>query len=73
MTPDATEHPADSWGDFCDLLEARQHEGVTQWHFRAGHAGLGVSVETAHGDGQYPVFVRRTADGRIAELKVVFV
>ena len=34
--------------------------------------GLGVIVSTGYGDGQYPVYVRRTNDGRIAAVMVDF-
>ena len=72
VTPDASEHPAETWSDFCSQQEAHQRNGVRQWHYRAGHPGLGVTVQTGDGDGCYPVYVRRTFDGRIAEVKVVF-
>jgi len=72
VTPDANEHPTETWEDFCAQLEAFQKNGVKQWHYRAGHPGLGVTVHTGDGDGCYPVYVRRASDGRIAEVKVVF-
>ena len=74
VTPDANEHPAETWQEFCEQLPGSddQHDnGVKQWNFRAGHPGLGVSVSID--DGCYPVYVRRACDGRIAELRVVFV
>ena len=33
----------------------------------------GVVVTSGYGDGVYDVFVARTTDGRVAELKVVFI
>ena len=72
VTPDCAEHPADTWGDFCELLPD-DGELSKQWDFHNGQPGLGVSVSTGHGDGNYPVFIRRTADGRVAEAKVVFI
>lgn len=38
-----------------------------------GEAGVGVVVSAGYGDGQYPVFVRRNEEGRVAELRVVFI
>ncbi len=75
VTPDCTEHPAKTWGDFCDILAAEdeRHPTTKQWNYKRGHAGLGVSVQTGYGDGTYPVSVRRAPDGRIAEVKVVFI
>ena len=70
VTPDADEHPAGTWAEFCGLQEAAEHNGVKQWHYRAGHPGLGVTVQID--DGCYPAYVRRTTDGHIAEVKVVF-
>jgi hypothetical protein len=71
VTPDADEHPAPTWGAFCDALEKSGDDVVKQWHFRRGHSGLGVSV-SAGGDGVFPVYVRFGSDGRALEAKVVF-
>ncbi len=57
------------WGEFCD----RMGRDVTQFNYDLGHAGLGVCVATGYGDGFYPVEVRRSEDGRIAEVRVVFI
>ena len=73
VTPDADSHPAPTWGEFCDKLGALEKNGAAQWDFPLGHAGLGVSVSTGYGDGCYPVYVRRAKDGRVAEVKVVFI
>lgn len=73
VTPDCTEHPAETWGEFCDQLSDDDFHAPKQWNYKAGHAGLGVSVSTGYGDGTYPVYVRRNSEGRIAEVKVVFI
>ena len=84
VTPDASNHPAKTWQEFCDKLmgkptpadceEGLEKDGVAQWSYGMGHAGLGVSVSTGYGDGVYPVFVRREAHtGRIAEVRVKFI
>lgn len=61
------------WGDFCDKLFAKETDGAAQYNYDMGHAGLGVTVNTGYGDGTYPVYVKRNAEGRIAEVKVVFI
>lgn len=33
----------------------------------------GVALTAGYGDGGYPVMVRRRADGRIAEMRIVFI
>ena len=45
----------------------------TQLNYRMGHAGLGVLVGTGYGDGCYDVEVKRTEDGRVAAVRVVFI
>lgn len=67
VTPDATEHPAKSWKEFCNKLFC----GTFQWNNKAGHEGLGVTAETGYGDGTYPVEVLRE-DGRIKAVRVRF-
>ena len=70
VTPDAHHHPAKSWKEFCRKLG----DGETkQWNYIKGHPGLGVSVHTGYGDGEYDVYVKKQADGRIKEAKVVFI
>lgn len=76
VTPDANSHPAQTWSEFCDQLEpfGEAYNDVHQWNYKAGHAGLGVSVSTGWGDGTYPVFIRRDKEtGRVAEVRVVFI
>ena len=82
VTPDAGSHPADSWHAFCAKLETeekrlrqtgRTGQLAVQWHYPLGHPGLGVSVPTGWGDGVYPVLTRWSDEGRIAEVRVVFI
>lgn len=54
-----------SWCDFLDDL-SEMEKGV---HSTAGS----LVVNTGYGDGSYPVFIKRTKDGRISEVRVVFV
>jgi hypothetical protein len=72
VTPDATEHPAETWKEFCDILRDTEIDRTKQWYYQMGHAGLGVSVNTG-GDGCFPVYVKRDEDGRITEVKVKFI
>ncbi len=74
VTPDANNHPAKTWKEFCHELGKKELRGVAQWNYKLGHPGLGVSVSTGYGDGVYKVQVRReTETGRIAELRVKFI
>lgn len=59
----------DNWMSFCDKVDG----DATQFKYDLGHAGLGVCVSTGYGDGTYPVEVKRSPDGRIAEVRVVFI
>lgn len=68
VTPDANEHPAKTWPEFCKLMRDLD---VRQFNYRKGHPGLGVCVETG-GDGCYPVFIKRNREGQITEVKVKF-
>jgi len=75
-TPDATEHIAKTWGDFCDFLFVLDKEfdknGYKQLNYGAGHPGLGVVVSTGYGDGVYPVFIKKNEEGRVVRLMVKF-
>ena len=70
VTPDCTEHPAQSWSEFCDQIPSGTV--CKQFNFRAGHEGLGVCVSTYMGDGCYPVYVDRDIAGRIRAVMVRF-
>lgn len=73
VTPDANEHPAQTWGEFCENLRDLDRQGFQQFNYRRGQEGLGVAVSTGYGDGQYPVSIQRTSDGRVAGVCVDFV
>ena len=73
-----------SWSEFCDILYNKEEElqkahkdderpGATQFNYDLGHTGLGVCTSTGYGDGCYPVFVRKNNEGRVAEIRVVFI
>ena len=73
VTPDADNHPAKTWKEFCRKLNDDEKGGTKQWNYSKGHAGLGVTVHTGYGDGEYPVFVKRNKEGRISEVKIKFI
>ena len=84
VTPDATEHPAKTWDEFCDKLNEEpsdefgflsnfSKDGVKSFNYKAGHNGLGMVVSTGYGDGTYPVFIKRNDEGRISEIRVKFI
>lgn len=61
------------WQDFCDKVSEGGYSSHKQFNYPMGHPGLGVTVSTGYGDGCYDVFVKHNNEGRIAELKVVFI
>ena len=72
VTPDASEHPAKTWKEFCDKLQGLEKKGVVKWPFKLGHKGLGVCISDFGGDGVFPVSVRRNARGGIEAVKIEF-
>jgi hypothetical protein len=72
VTPDAKTPAAQTWPEFCDLLEKGESDGTMQWNYAMGHAGLGVSVSTGYGDGVYSVYVQRNKYGRVMRAMVDF-
>ncbi len=64
------------WGEFCSRLypnDGNQHDdGVRQWMIGEGHAGLGVTVGSGHGDGVYDVQVQRDQWGRVMRVMIDF-
>lgn len=59
------------WGKFCQWLENHTKE-AEQMNFKDGQPGLGVVSHTLHGDGVYPVEIRKNEYGRVVELRVRF-
>jgi len=45
---------------------------VKQFCYAAGHPGLGVCVSTRDGDGTYPVYVEKDAQGQVVAVTVRF-
>ena len=64
------------WREFCNILWKKEEKGdgqTAQFNYDMGHAGLGVAVQTGYGDGSYPVYVKYGPEGRVAEVRVVFI
>jgi hypothetical protein len=59
-----------SWADMTNRIIASDTQ---QWLFDAGTPGLAVTVAAGHGDGHYPVWVRRTPAGDIAAVMIQFI
>jgi hypothetical protein len=57
--------PDEDWSKFCDELFEKEENGVTQMRG-------GIVATTLHGDGSYPVQVRRNSNGRVVEVRVLF-
>lgn len=66
------EYPYLNWNDFCNKLIIKEKEGITKWKHHHSY-GKGITVRTGYGDGTYPVYVKRNKEGRIAEVKIVFI
>ena len=73
LTDTPTESGAPSYDDLCDKLENANWPKTLQLQYALGHNGVGVVVETGYGDGCYPVYVKLNSEGRVVEVKVVFV
>lgn len=69
---DASDHPCISWSEFCEKLDDSLEVRWKQWNYKAGHAGLGVTVQTGYGDGTYPVSVKVNNEGRVLAVMVDF-
>ena len=74
VTPDADEHPAKTWGEFCEQIEKGQFydNEYQQFCYKMGHQDLGVCVSSGYGDGTYPVFIKKNGEGRVVGLMVKF-
>lgn len=65
--------PKELGKDWNDVVPKMVSGDAVQWSFDHGTAGLGVTVVSGFGDGQYPVSVRRTKSGEIAALMITFI
>jgi hypothetical protein len=72
--PDDASHRdavARDWSRFCDATQADPNN-ADGFSTPLGE-GTSIVVSSGYGDGQYPVFVERTYDGRVARLVIEFV
>ena len=65
-----------TWDEFCQRLHNCDGEGGN--HHIIGHSsplgeGMGMAISSGYGDGEYPVMVRYTPEGRVAALKIEFI
>lgn len=65
-----------TWDEFCQRLSNCDGEGGN--HHMIGHSsplgeGMGMAISSGYGDGEYPVMVRYTPEGRVAALKIEFI
>lgn len=70
-TSDGRNHCED-WTKFCDKLFKSQKDGVLSVNHDAGAPGKAIVIQTAYGDGVYPVYVKRDENGSILQLIVDF-
>lgn len=65
------DYVAREWGAFCNATfsEPTNAEGYSE---PLGD-GIGLVVSSGYGDGRYPVYVERNAEGRVARLIVEFI
>lgn len=60
-----------SYAGCCSVT--RSDAGAGELHYKLGHSGAGVAFRSGYGDGSYPVYARMSADGRVAEVRVVMI
>jgi len=63
---DDASHRVHNWDDFCDTLGDKGWPTTHQFD-------SGMYVSSGYGDGTYPVEVKRNHEGRIAEVRIVFI
>jgi len=71
--PDDASHRGEvgrNWDAFCEATFATEDPGQVYKPFGDGTA---VVVSSGYGDGQYPVYVTRSDDGRVASVTVKFI
>lgn len=75
---EGSDNPKDvgeSWDAFVDIIKEKVDPTGCFAQFRRddGENGIGVVVSTGFGDGMYPVQIRRSPEGEIAEMRVLFI
>lgn len=59
-------HVFKSWDKFCKQHDKLNKKGVAVFDV------TGIALQTADGDGEYPVYVKRDSNGSIIEAKIMF-
>lgn len=66
----------EDWSKFCDFLGENRSQfdesGFKAIPHQLGHVGKSIVVQTAYGDGTYPVSVTRNKEGRILSVTINF-
>lgn len=70
-SPDDTykEFIGNNWPEFCEILDKNGYYDSDHLQF----GGIGVVVSSGYGDGTYPVYIERAADGRVARAIIEFI
>lgn len=58
------------WSKFCEELSAQEYDGYHKPFFTPE---VGIVVQSGYGDGEYPVFVEYSDEGRVKRLVVEFI
>jgi hypothetical protein len=58
--------------DVDPLWEGLGLKDSLQVNYEKGHPGRAVIVSNFGGDGMFPVFIRKDAEGMVVEMKIVF-
>jgi hypothetical protein len=67
-----------TWIEFCDKFDSSENlieksrSAWAQTVVEPFGEGTGVCVTSGHGDGSYPVYVKRNSDGTIRAIKIKF-
>lgn len=65
------DHKWNTWMDFVNSIDDKEHPTTQQYNYNLGHAGLGVLVSTGYGDGCYPVYAE-IEDNRVKRVTIDF-
>ena len=69
ISDDKRLHSNKGWSKFCEEIFTKQFDSMGYTQIGRGTA---VVTETGGGDGEYPVYITRSREGRVKSLTVVF-
>ena len=69
ISDDKRLHSNKGWSKFCEEIFTKQFDSMGYTQIGRGTA---VVTETGYGDGEYPVYITRSREGRVKSLTVVF-